>query len=71
MGEFLPAEECQKYGLPQPKQEQAETPIRGEAMEFNFGVQLTFSGEENARTSHKTWVYAISLFSFPKTIGLL
>ena len=50
VGEFLPAEECQKYGLPQPKQEQAETPIRGEAMEFNFGVQLTFSGEEAVKT---------------------
>lgn len=47
VGQFLTAEECQKYGFPQ---EQAEIPIRGEAMEFNFGVQQTFSGEEAVKT---------------------
>ncbi|AFZ42906.1 protein of unknown function DUF324 [Halothece sp. PCC 7418] len=47
---FLSPKESQEYGFPEAKTEQVEIPIRGEAMDLNFGVKLTFSGEEAVKT---------------------
>lgn len=48
VGKFLEPEECRNYGFPQ--EESVEIPIGGEAMDYNFGVQLNFSGEEAVKT---------------------
>lgn len=47
---FLTPEEIQEYGFPEAETEQTDTPIRGEEMDFNFGVKLLFSGEEAVKT---------------------
>ncbi len=47
---FLTPEEIREYGFPDVTTEQADTPIRGEEMDFNFGVKLIFSGEEAVKT---------------------
>lgn len=41
-GEFLSPEEAQKYGFPQPDNE--DSPVRGELMDLGFGVQLKWEG---------------------------
>jgi CRISPR-associated RAMP protein (TIGR02581 family) len=48
VGAFLSSGECQKYGFPE--QEEEDTQIRGEAMKFDFGVKLTFSGKDAVET---------------------
>ncbi|NJK51724.1 MAG: CRISPR-associated protein [Leptolyngbyaceae cyanobacterium SU_3_3] len=42
-GEFLKPDEAGSYGFPKPNRE--ETPIRAQAMDLNFGVQLTWMGD--------------------------
>lgn len=48
VGQFVTPQECCEYGFPQ--EEKVEIPIRGEPMDYNFGVQLNFSSEEAVKT---------------------
>ncbi|MBE9138829.1 CRISPR-associated protein [Nodosilinea sp. LEGE 07088] len=44
-GEFLTSDEAERYGFPHPDHQ--ETPVAGTAMDLGFGVQLTWSGQED------------------------
>ncbi|MEA5499051.1 RAMP superfamily CRISPR-associated protein [Limnoraphis robusta Tam1] len=59
-GEFLEREEAKCYGFPIPdNQEIEETPVAAQLMDLGFGVELTFSGEEQVKDlftrSVKAW----------------
>ncbi|MFE4108370.1 RAMP superfamily CRISPR-associated protein [Almyronema epifaneia] len=43
-GEFLEPNEAERYGFPKPDRQ--ETPVAGSPMDLGFGVQLTWSGQE-------------------------
>ena len=46
-GEFLEAGEAERYGFPKPDHQ--ETPVAGSDMSLGFGVQLTWSGQEQVK----------------------
>ncbi len=57
VGEFLKTEEAECYGFP--SEDKQDTPVGGQPMDFDFGVQQTWTGEEQVkdlfRRAVKSW----------------